>query len=73
MILDVSGSMNEYGKIDLMKQAAKRIVSTLTVADGIAIVPFASEPRDVIARDNAHTCILPPTKISSSISNKLMA
>lgn len=52
MILDVSGSMNDYDKIGLLKQAAKRIVSTLTVADRIAIVPFASRPRGVIARDD---------------------
>jgi len=54
MILDISGSMNDYDKIGLMKQAAKRIVSTLTVADRIAIVPFASQPTNVIARDTKY-------------------
>lgn len=49
MILDVSGSMNNNFKLDRLKLAAKRIVSTLTVADRVAVVPFESQPIDVIA------------------------
>eukprot|EP00522_Entomoneis_paludosa_P017429 CAMPEP_0172452664 /NCGR_PEP_ID=MMETSP1065-20121228/10246_1 /TAXON_ID=265537 /ORGANISM="Amphiprora paludosa, Strain CCMP125" /LENGTH=683 /DNA_ID=CAMNT_0013204755 /DNA_START=144 /DNA_END=2195 /DNA_ORIENTATION=+ len=41
LILDTSGSMAEGNRIDLLKQAAKRVVSTLTVSDRILIVPFS--------------------------------
>jgi hypothetical protein len=57
MILDVSGSMNDYDKIGLMKQAAKVVVPTLTVADRIAIVPFATSPINVIARETKYMYI----------------
>ena len=46
MVLDKSGSMIEKDKIGVLKLAAKRVVSTATVGDRIAIVPFDSEPLD---------------------------
>ena len=42
LILDVSGSMMNGNRFSLMKQAARRIISTLTVSDRILIVPFSS-------------------------------
>jgi len=39
MILDQSGSMMEP-RISLLKEAAKRVVDTLTIGDRVAIVPF---------------------------------
>lgn len=47
LLLDVSGSMS--GRLlRLMKQAAKRVILTLTVGDRVAIVPFETEA-EVIA------------------------
>lgn len=42
MVLDTSGSMQGV-RIELLKEAAKRVVSTLTVADRVAVVPFSTE------------------------------
>lgn len=41
MVLDTSGSMAGL-RMQLLKEAAKRVVNTLTVADRVAIVPFAT-------------------------------
>ena len=43
LVIDVSGSMDEYRRIDLAKEAASTIVSTLTVADRVAIVTFSDK------------------------------
>ena len=42
LILDTSGSMQTAGRMTLLKQAAKRIVSTLTISDRVLIVPFSN-------------------------------
>eukprot|EP00977_Amphora_coffeiformis_P015581 scaffold4562_cov178-Amphora_coffeaeformis.AAC.10 len=42
MVLDTSGSMQGL-RMNLLKEAAKRVVDTLTVSDRIAIVPFSSD------------------------------
>jgi len=47
MVLDRSGSMRDNGKIDLLKEAAKRIIATTTVADRIAIVPFSDQAAEI--------------------------
>lgn len=41
LVIDVSGSMDNYGRIMLAKEAASTIVSTLTVADRVAVVAFS--------------------------------
>jgi len=46
MVLDRSGSMKEP-RISLLKEAAKRVVDTLSVGDRVAIVPFNSEASKV--------------------------
>jgi hypothetical protein len=51
LILDTSGSMEEHNRIGKLKIAAKQIVSSLTVADRIAIVEYSSEGRK-IGRDS---------------------
>lgn len=41
LVIDVSGSMNDYGRMELAKEAAVTIVDTLTVADRVAVVAFS--------------------------------
>ena len=43
IIVDTSGSMNDYGRMALAKEAAITIVDTLTVADRFAVVAFNSD------------------------------
>ena len=40
LVIDTSGSMSEYGRIGLARDAAKTVVETLTVADRVAVVAF---------------------------------
>ena len=47
MVLDTSGSMAGL-RMSLLKDAAKRVVNTLTVSDRVAIVPFATEALEPI-------------------------
>jgi len=58
LVLDVSGSMGNEGKLEIMKDAAKRIVNTLGVGDRIAIVPFSSQPEHVIAMHGSHMYVV---------------
>ncbi|KAL7568061.1 hypothetical protein ACA910_020779 [Epithemia clementina (nom. ined.)] len=51
LILDTSGSMKDYSRIGLLKQAAQRIVSTLTVSDRILIVPFSGTAQPITTTD----------------------
>ena len=41
IVIDVSGSMEDYGRISIAKDAATTIVETLTVADRVAVVSFS--------------------------------
>mmetsp|Transcript_17970 Transcript_17970/g.32529 ORF Transcript_17970/g.32529 Transcript_17970/m.32529 type:complete len:631 (-) Transcript_17970:1364-3256(-) len=41
LVIDVSGSMDDFGRMGLAKEAAITIVDTLTVADRVAIVTFS--------------------------------
>lgn len=43
MILDTSGSMKDFNRLPLLKEAAKRVIDTLAVGDRIAIVDFATK------------------------------
>ena len=47
LILDISGSMDQYGRLDLAKRAAITVIETLTVADRVAIITFSDEARVV--------------------------
>jgi len=42
LIMDVSGSMNEGGRLDIAKQAAKKVVDTLNNFDWVGLVSFSS-------------------------------
>jgi len=41
IVMDVSGSMEDYGRMELAKQSTRTIVETLTVADRVAVVAFS--------------------------------
>mmetsp|Transcript_24982 Transcript_24982/g.51235 ORF Transcript_24982/g.51235 Transcript_24982/m.51235 type:complete len:770 (-) Transcript_24982:208-2517(-) len=43
LVLDTSGSMNDYGRLDLLKEAAITVIETLSVADKVAIVTFSTD------------------------------
>jgi uncharacterized protein YegL len=43
LVLDVSGSMSDYGRMDIAKEAAITVITTLTVADRFAVIPFSSD------------------------------
>jgi len=40
LILDTSGSMRSRGRLDLMKEAAKRVIGTLGVSDYFSVIAF---------------------------------
>ncbi|KAL7545567.1 hypothetical protein ACHAWF_009001 [Thalassiosira exigua] len=42
LVIDQSGSMNDYGRMNIAKEAATTVVETLTVADRVAVVSFSS-------------------------------
>ena len=41
IVLDVSGSMSNFGRLDLAKKAAITVVETLTISDRVAIIAFS--------------------------------
>mmetsp|Transcript_15592 Transcript_15592/g.30897 ORF Transcript_15592/g.30897 Transcript_15592/m.30897 type:complete len:723 (+) Transcript_15592:115-2283(+) len=43
LVLDISGSMNDYGRLNLMKEAAITVIETLSVADKVAVVTFSDD------------------------------
>jgi len=43
MILDISGSMNQRGRLPLMIEAAHRVLDTLTVGDHVGVVVFSDD------------------------------
>lgn len=47
LVLDVSGSMADYGRLDIAKEAAITVIQTLTVADRFAVISFSSEASQV--------------------------
>jgi len=47
LVVDVSGSMDDYNRMDMAREAAITIVDTLTVADRFAIVAFSDEAEQV--------------------------
>jgi hypothetical protein len=52
MVLDTSASMQGV-RLDLMKEAAKRVVSTLTVGDRVGIVPFNTGASAIVSNDGS--------------------
>jgi hypothetical protein len=56
MVLDTSGSMSGL-RMRLLKEAAKRVVSTLTSTDRIAIVPFSTTANNPITDNEGHMFI----------------
>jgi Mg-chelatase subunit ChlD len=53
MILDVSGSMKGE-RLSMLKEAAIRVVSTTTIGDRIAIVPFSDSAGTVIGEEGKY-------------------
>ena len=47
LVLDVSGSMDTAGRIDIAKDAAKTIVDTLSIFDYFAVVTFNDAARTI--------------------------
>ena len=47
LIIDVSGSMIDYGRMAIAKDAAVTIVETLTVADRISVVSFSTSATQI--------------------------
>lgn len=52
LVLDVSGSMENYGRLELAKRAAITVIETLTVADRMAIVTFSEEAQQIGGYDS---------------------
>jgi tight adherence protein B len=48
LVIDTSGSMNQNGKLDAAKAAARQFVSTKQPNDQIALVSFNTEPRVLV-------------------------
>mmetsp|Transcript_6412 Transcript_6412/g.13432 ORF Transcript_6412/g.13432 Transcript_6412/m.13432 type:complete len:665 (-) Transcript_6412:123-2117(-) len=56
LVIDTSGSMDDYDRIGLAVQAATTIIETLTVADRIAVVPFDTTAK-VLTDENDITVV----------------
>ena len=52
LVLDISGSMDQYGRLDLAKRAAITVIETLTVADRVAVISFSSEAQQIGGYDS---------------------
>lgn len=61
LLLDTSGSMRDYGRMDIMKLAVTRVINTLSVSDYVAVVPFNTD---------ADVLIQPPNLIRATDENK---
>ena len=57
IVLDVSGSMRNAGRMDLAKQAAKKLLDTLTDVDYVGLVQFSSSASTALGA----TTLLPAT------------
>ena len=51
LVIDTSGSMNDYGRMAIAKEAAITIVETLTVGDRFAVVSFDSTATQLAGED----------------------
>ncbi|KAL7486287.1 hypothetical protein ACHAW6_011887 [Cyclotella cf. meneghiniana] len=47
LVLDVSGSMDGYGRMDVAKDAARTIVETLSFADRFAVITFSDDASQI--------------------------
>ena len=47
LILDTSGSMGNYGRLGIVKDAAKRVINTLGVSDFFSVIEFNSVAKHV--------------------------
>jgi von Willebrand factor type A domain len=52
-VLDKSGSMNDYGKLDAMKNAASLLVQAMNDQDKVGLVTFNNDAQTVIGDDTA--------------------
>ncbi|MBP7692176.1 MAG: von Willebrand factor type A domain-containing protein [Anaerolineales bacterium] len=48
LVIDVSGSMSDGGRLELVKQAVQLLVDRLTAADNLAVVAYSTEARVVL-------------------------
>ncbi|KAK1735823.1 voltage-dependent calcium channel-like protein [Skeletonema marinoi] len=51
LVLDVSGSMSDYGRMDLAKEAAITVIKTLTISDRVAVIAFSDYAYQVLPED----------------------
>jgi len=58
LVIDTSGSMNQNGKLDQAKAAARQFVSTKQPNDQIALVAFNSQPRVLVNFTSDATALL---------------
>jgi hypothetical protein len=59
LILDTSGSMGSRGRLDLMKEAAKRVIGTLGVSDYFSVIEFNDNANHVgTASGDDHSALL---------------
>lgn len=58
LVIDTSGSMNQNGKLDAAKAAARQFVSSKQPNDQIALVNFNSQPRVLVNFTNDPTALL---------------
>jgi Ca-activated chloride channel family protein len=52
-VVDVSGSMQEQNRLELVKHALRLLVGELDARDSIAVVAFSNEPRLVLPKTSA--------------------
>ena len=55
IVLDVSGSMSDYGRMDLAKEAAITVVDTLTISDRVTVIVFSDDAYQVPAGVGGNT------------------
>ena len=59
LVIDVSGSMGQFSRLDLAKEAAKTVVNTLTNFDFVGIVTFSASA--TTQRVNGNNIMVPAT------------
>ncbi len=47
LVLDTSGSMANSGRLNIMKDAAKRVINTLSVSDYVSVVTFNTDAQSL--------------------------
>ena len=56
LVIDVSGSMNDDGKLELVKQTIQTLLSSLDSRDTLAVVAYSTDAWVVLNPTNASDC-----------------